>query len=245
MANTTQLTAQEVVCQTESTENSTSHPPFISIRGISDLQIDDNNVTNDAMETDSHQMNNDESNLIKTTFETQSAGQTVQRRKNSGLKFGQYSKRIPNVQQRHEYCDPYSRISEILVNCLISVQKSPEIDRKLVREFQKPVDKRKYPEYYEKITNPIDLKTIRDNITAKRYMNRDEFLNDIYLMQMNCFRFNGVSVLNDTARTLYRLCIAYLKKKNNKLILDIYERIYAKTLNRKYILFPSNLQLIF
>lgn len=57
--------------------------------------------------------------------------------------------------------------------------------------FHKPVNRRQYPRYYEVISNPIDLSTIREKIQKYAYSNTDVFLRDFELMKNNALRFNG------------------------------------------------------
>ena len=57
--------------------------------------------------------------------------------------------------------------------------------------FQRPVDRKKYPDYYPKITNPIDLGMIRKNISRHYYQNRMPFMEDIQLIHENSLKYNG------------------------------------------------------
>jgi transcription initiation factor TFIID subunit 1 len=56
--------------------------------------------------------------------------------------------------------------------------------------FHKPVNRRAVPRYYEVISNPIDLSTIREKIHKYVYPNADAFLRDFELMKNNAIRFN-------------------------------------------------------
>lgn len=51
--------------------------------------------------------------------------------------------------------------------------------------------KRKMPEYYQKITDPIDLTTIEQNIATGVYRGADAFDADMNRVFANCVRFNG------------------------------------------------------
>jgi Protein of unknown function (DUF3591)/Bromodomain len=59
--------------------------------------------------------------------------------------------------------------------------------------FSRPVDRRKIPHYYEKISDPIDLQTIRDKNQKFQYKNADVFLREFHLMKSNAEKFNGPS----------------------------------------------------
>jgi transcription initiation factor TFIID subunit 1 len=59
--------------------------------------------------------------------------------------------------------------------------------------FLRPVDRRKFPEYYEKIVDPIDLQTIRDKNQKFQFKSADAFLKDFLLMKNNAEKFNGLN----------------------------------------------------
>lgn len=70
--------------------------------------------------------------------------------------------------------------------------------------FLRPVDKRRYSRYYEVISNPIDLQTIRDKIGRYEYKLVDAFVNDFEIMMNNAVKYNGVgSVLGTEATAIY------------------------------------------
>ena len=60
-----------------------------------------------------------------------------------------------------------------------------------------------YPDYYEVITNPIDMKTINERIKSGHYKNVDQFISDARLMFNNCRQYNeeGSAIVKD-ANTL-------------------------------------------
>lgn len=57
--------------------------------------------------------------------------------------------------------------------------------------FAKPVNRRVLPRYYEVISHPIDLSTIRDKISRYDYRTADMMLKDFELMKQNAVKFNG------------------------------------------------------
>lgn len=66
--------------------------------------------------------------------------------------------------------------------------------------------KRKMPEYYQKITDPIDLTTIEQNIATGIYRGAETFDADINRVFTNCVRFNGrTSDLGITATRLKKI----------------------------------------
>ena len=58
--------------------------------------------------------------------------------------------------------------------------------------FHRPVDRNIIPHYYEVISNPIDLQTIRDKIQKYEYKRSDLFIHDFEIMRDNAIKFNGV-----------------------------------------------------
>ncbi len=72
--------------------------------------------------------------------------------------------------------------------------------------FHKPVNRRAWPQYYEKISNPIDLATIRDRIQKYEYRTADAFLKDFDLMKSNAIKFNGAGALiSEEAIAIYQI----------------------------------------
>uniref|UniRef100_A0A3Q3KDS3 Transcription initiation factor TFIID subunit 1 n=1 Tax=Monopterus albus TaxID=43700 RepID=A0A3Q3KDS3_MONAL len=57
--------------------------------------------------------------------------------------------------------------------------------------FHHPVNKKFVPDYYKVIVNPMDLETIRKNISKHKYQNRDTFLSDVSLIHTNSIKYNG------------------------------------------------------
>ena len=57
--------------------------------------------------------------------------------------------------------------------------------------FLKPVSRKFIPRYYEVISHPIDLSTIREKNTKYEYRNADAFVRDFELMKSNASKFNG------------------------------------------------------
>uniref|UniRef100_A0A7M4DYT0 Transcription initiation factor TFIID subunit n=1 Tax=Crocodylus porosus TaxID=8502 RepID=A0A7M4DYT0_CROPO len=57
--------------------------------------------------------------------------------------------------------------------------------------FHHPVNKKFVPDYYKVIANPMDLETIRKNISKHKYQNRETFLDDVNLILANSIKYNG------------------------------------------------------
>ncbi|XP_020564606.1 transcription initiation factor TFIID subunit 1 isoform X5 [Oryzias latipes] len=73
--------------------------------------------------------------------------------------------------------------------------------------FHHPVNKKFVPDYYKVIPNPMDLETIRKNISKHKYQNRDAFLSDVSLIHANSIKYNGPdSPYTKTALDIISIC---------------------------------------
>ncbi|CAM9312741.1 unnamed protein product [Lampetra planeri] len=73
--------------------------------------------------------------------------------------------------------------------------------------FHHPVNKKFVPDYYKVIINPMDLESIRKNISKHKYQNRDSFLSDVSLIHANSIKYNGPdSPYTKTALEIISVC---------------------------------------
>ncbi|XP_034951275.1 transcription initiation factor TFIID subunit 1 [Chelonus insularis] len=73
--------------------------------------------------------------------------------------------------------------------------------------FLKPVDKKKFKDYYNIIKRPMDLETIAKKVAAHKYHSRYEFLHDVEQILENCALYNSKeSSFTKKAETLVRVC---------------------------------------
>ncbi|XP_073670752.1 transcription initiation factor TFIID subunit 1 isoform X2 [Paramisgurnus dabryanus] len=73
--------------------------------------------------------------------------------------------------------------------------------------FHHPVNKKFVPDYYKVIINPMDLDTLRKNISKHKYQNRDVFLFDVSLIHTNSVNYNGPdSPYTKTALEIVNVC---------------------------------------
>ncbi|EMP39159.1 Transcription initiation factor TFIID subunit 1 [Chelonia mydas] len=73
--------------------------------------------------------------------------------------------------------------------------------------FHHPVNKKFVPDYYKVIINPMDLETIRKNISKHKYQNRETFLDDVKLILANSIKYNGPdSQYTKTAQEIVNIC---------------------------------------
>lgn len=72
--------------------------------------------------------------------------------------------------------------------------------------FQKPVDRRQYPSYYEIVSHPMDLSTIKKKIDGFQYSSTENMLRDFELMKNNTIKFNGNgTVLAEESEAMYNV----------------------------------------
>ena len=81
---------------------------------------------------------------------------------------------------------PHMKFADRLKEIQVQVEKRPH-----VAPFLRPVDRRQIPRYYEVISDPIDLSTIRDKNSRCEYRNADSFIDEFELMKNNAIKFNG------------------------------------------------------
>ncbi|XP_058259192.1 polybromo 1, like isoform X3 [Hemibagrus wyckioides] len=72
--------------------------------------------------------------------------------------------------------------------------------RRLCDLFMVKPSKKDYPDYYQVILEPMDLRTIESNIRSERYVSEEALMNDMKLMFRNARHYNeeGSQVYNDS-----------------------------------------------
>ena len=84
--------------------------------------------------------------------------------------------------------------------------------------FHTPVNKKKFKDYYDMISRPMDLSTLQKNALEKQYRSREQFLNDVELIVTNCQQYNGMaSLLTQTAVKLFEVCKQALEEQEETL----------------------------
>uniref|UniRef100_A0A8D0G842 Bromo domain-containing protein n=1 Tax=Sphenodon punctatus TaxID=8508 RepID=A0A8D0G842_SPHPU len=84
--------------------------------------------------------------------------------------------------------------------------------------FHHPVNKKFVPDYYKVIVNPMDLETIRKNISKHKYQNREVFLDDVNLILTNSIKYNGPdSQYTKTAQEIVNICYQTLAEYDEHL----------------------------
>ncbi|KAJ3257112.1 hypothetical protein HK103_004940 [Boothiomyces macroporosus] len=103
-------------------------------------------------------------------------------------------------------------------NALHIIDKMLESEHSAIFRF--PVDANLYPEYYQIITDPIDIQTITIKLNEGKYADLNEFHASVQLIFKNCFTFNKKGTFGHAAGTelqnLYqRLIKPYAKNITN------------------------------
>ncbi|XP_016853318.2 transcription initiation factor TFIID subunit 1 isoform X5 [Anolis carolinensis] len=84
--------------------------------------------------------------------------------------------------------------------------------------FHHPVNKKFVPDYYKVIVSPMDLETIRKNISKHKYQNREIFLDDVNLILTNSIKYNGPdSQYTKTAQEIVNICYQTLAEYDEHL----------------------------
>jgi hypothetical protein len=109
------------------------------------------------------------------------------KRKGSLLE-GKPSKRQKRTEQEKPITDFYSKLQRIWER--VRDLQEPETNRVRSRMFMRLPSKKDYPDYYEVIQNPIDMKKIESKIAKGHYTSREEFEADFDLLFNNAQEFN-------------------------------------------------------
>ncbi|XP_050998610.1 transcription initiation factor TFIID subunit 1-like [Acomys russatus] len=84
--------------------------------------------------------------------------------------------------------------------------------------FHHPVNKKFVPDYYKVIVSPMDLETIRENISKHKYQSRESFLDDVNLILGNSVQYNGPeSQYTKTAQEIVNVCCQTLTEYDEHL----------------------------
>lgn len=72
----------------------------------------------------------------------------------------------------------------------VTEAREPGTGRRLCELFMVKPSKKDYPDYYQVILEPMDLRTIEGNIRAERYVSEESLINDMMLMFRNARHYN-------------------------------------------------------
>ncbi|XP_034942972.1 protein polybromo-1 isoform X2 [Chelonus insularis] len=111
-----------------------------------------------------------------------------------------------------EFMQPFEELFAAVMNATDPLDSS----RPLHLEFQLRPSKKLYPEYYDIIENPIDLKTIARKIQDNVYLCLGDMERDLMLMCRNACQFNetGSTIYKD-AKMLKKIITSAARKQDN------------------------------
>ncbi|KZT72342.1 hypothetical protein DAEQUDRAFT_755185 [Daedalea quercina L-15889] len=89
------------------------------------------------------------------------------------------------------------------------------MDNRDAEAFLKPVSRTDVPDYYDVISNPMDLQTMHKRVKQKQYKSKRDFKDDLELIWSNCFTYNAQQ------DHPLRMCAMRLKTKAEKLLKNI------------------------
>lgn len=107
------------------------------------------------------------------------------RRKNTSELHCDYLKKHQKPANRRR-TDPLVELSTILESILNEMRVLPD-----VQPFLFPVSAKGVPDYYNIVTRPMDLQTMRENLRQKKYHTREDFLADVNQIVENSTLYNG------------------------------------------------------
>ena len=144
---------------------------------------------------------------------------------------GKQRKRGPNVRAGIEYLKTPQKVKRRRSTPLLSFYTILEEAFKEVEvlpgvlEFMDPVSSKLYPEYRVYVKSPMDLKTIKENISNNSYKCQEDFLEHVSLLLLNSTRFNGpdhelTKVAGNIVQT-FKECLASKSARIRELELEI------------------------
>ncbi|XP_060584432.1 transcription initiation factor TFIID subunit 1-like isoform X2 [Ruditapes philippinarum] len=120
----------------------------------------------------------------------------------------------PRQSANRRRADPVVTMSSIFEQVLNEMRDMPN-----THPFLYPVSAKNVPDYFKIVKEPMDLQTIRENLRAKKYKSREDFLLDVNLIMKNSSLYNGIkSTLTMTAQNMLDHCLRRLAEKEDKLM---------------------------
>ncbi|UYV74640.1 TAF1 [Cordylochernes scorpioides] len=120
----------------------------------------------------------------------------------------------PHQGTNRRRTDPLVTLSSILETILNELRELPD-----TAVFCVPVNSKSMPEYYNVVTHPMDLQTMREKLHQKYYRNREDFLGDIHQIVKNSTLYNGPkNIYTMAAEQMLKHCIQQFEEKEDKLM---------------------------
>ncbi|KAI1299211.1 Transcription initiation factor TFIID subunit 1 [Halotydeus destructor] len=138
----------------------------------------------------------------------------MKRRRRTGTSDMDYLQKPGYKAVNRRRTDPLVTLSSIMDDLCLEMK-----DMEGTGLFWAPVNPKQVPDYYNIITKPIDIQTMRKKCRDKLYSCRDDLIGDLDQMVENSNRYNGPnSVLTETARKMRALAQQRFSEKEEKLV---------------------------
>lgn len=126
------------------------------------------------------------------------------------------------VEQDDEYIEDVDIYEELFATVMTATD--PVDDRLLHLEFQLLPSKKLYPDYYDVIDHPVDLKLIATKIQTSAYTSLTEMEKDLMQMTKNACTFNepGSQIYKD-AKTLKKVKLFFYEVY----LIDLFELLFS------------------
>lgn len=122
------------------------------------------------------------------------------------------SKHASTIQRRR--ADPKVSMSLVLEQILNQLRAA-----ECSRQFLSSVNKKQVIDYYKIVKRPMDLSTIKMNLTKNQYLTREEFLKDVQQIFDNSRLYNGDHhAITQSARELFELASKLVTEREQKLM---------------------------
>jgi len=126
---------------------------------------------------------------------TENKEQRMKKRKREEDEREVYSSRRQGTSNRRERGSIRDRRPHVIFANKLELIRTAAESRPTANAFHKPVSRRDYPTYYEMISHPMDLSTIKSKIEKYEYRTTESLLKDFELIKINAIKFNGSSTL--------------------------------------------------
>ncbi|KAH9526702.1 Protein polybromo-1 [Dermatophagoides farinae] len=168
--------------------------------GEDDDDYDDDDEDEDVADTANDDNDDGDSNsMIPSPTKKSKAGQRPSRSSKRSM-VNAMSQELKNVRRSQKAIN--SQQKSRMITLYRTVLHSDDNGRLLIDPFMEKPSRKMYPDYYDVIERPIDMKTIESKIRNNLYESEASLVNDFRLMFSNCRRYNedGSLIYQDADR---------------------------------------------
>ena len=138
--------------------------------------------------------------------------EVLKRKRRSEPEQFDYLKPIAKSRKRRKY-DPEDFLENMLLDLCTAMQNVRGSE-----QFWTPVSTKYVPDYYQIVTNPIDLASIKNKVKQKKYTTRAQFLSDVNRIFENSVLYNGADAESTcAAKNMYDLCVKTFEENSQEL----------------------------